>query len=194
MTSQEGTTRCLSRPARLAAVLVAVLVGSAGCAGTDSPSATRPDPTFSPPAVSPSPPTAGTTGNQSATRQPTTEGHTVTAIRITVDGQTRIAQLADNPTARDLVEQLPLRLTFRDLNGVEKNAKLPRPLTTDGAPAGADPEVNDIGYYAPAGDLVLYYGDVGYYNGIVRIGRFDDGDLDFIERQPDGFDVTIEAA
>jgi hypothetical protein len=28
--------------------------------------------------------------------------------------------------------------------------------------------------------------------GIVRIGRFDDGDLDTIERQPDGFAVAIE--
>jgi hypothetical protein len=32
--------------------------------------------------------------------------------------------------------------------GVEKIAKLPRPLTVNGAPAGADPDINDIGYYA----------------------------------------------
>ena len=116
----------------------------------------------------------------------------MTAIRITVDGQPLTAELADNPTARDLVDQLPLTLTFRDFNRVEKIATLPRPLTTNGAPAGADPEVNDIGYYAPSGDLVFYYGDVGYFDGIVRIGRFDDGDLDVIARQPDGFEVTIE--
>jgi hypothetical protein len=29
---------------------------------------------------------------------------------------------------------------------------------------------------------------------IVRIGRFSDGDIDLIERQPDGFQVTIERA
>ena len=40
-----------------------------------------------------------------------------------------------------------------------------------GVPAGADPNINDIGYYAPSDDLVFYYGDVGYFNGIVRIGR-----------------------
>ena len=42
--------------------------------------------------------------------------------------------------------------------------------------------------------LVFYYGDVGYWNGIVRIGRFNDEDIDLIEHQPDGFEVTIELA
>jgi hypothetical protein len=110
----------------------------------------------------------------------------------TVGDQTFTAQLADNRTARDLVDQLPLTLRFRDFNRVEKIAKLPRPLTMDGVPAGDDPEINDIGYYAPSGDLVLYYGDVGYFNGIVRIGRLDAEDMSVIERQPDGFEVTID--
>ena len=118
----------------------------------------------------------------------------MTAIRITVDDQTIIAHLADNPTARDLADQLPLTLTFRDFNRVEKIAALPRPLTMDGVPAGDDPDISDIGYYAPSGNLVLYYGDVGYWNGIVRIGRINEGDIDLIERQPDGFEVTIERA
>jgi len=120
-------------------------------------------------------------------------GLTMTSVRISVEGQTLTAQLADNPTAHDLVDQLPLTLTFRDFNGVEKIADLPRPLTTAGVPAGADPDVNDIGYYAPSGNLVFYYGDVGYWDGIVRIGQFDT-EIGIIQRQPDGFDVTIERA
>ena len=116
----------------------------------------------------------------------------MTDIRITVGDQTFTAQLAENRTARDLVDQLPLTLRFRDLNGVEKIAKLPRPLTMEGVPAGDDPEINDVGYYAPSGDLVLYYGDVGYWNGIVRIGRLDAEDMSFIERQPDGLELTID--
>jgi hypothetical protein len=123
----------------------------------------------------------------------TTEGSAVTTIRITVAGQTRTAQLADNPTARALLDQLPLTLAFRDFNRVEKIAKLPKPLATESVPAGADPDINDIGYYAPSGDLVFYYGDVGYWDGIVRIGRFADGDIDIIQQQPDGFEVTIES-
>ena len=63
----------------------------------------------------------------------------MTDIQITVGDQTFTAQLADNPTARDLEHQLPLTLRFRDFNRVEKIAKLPRPLTMDGVPAGDDP-------------------------------------------------------
>jgi hypothetical protein len=138
--------------------------------------------------------TACATTKTSESTPTTEEPDTVTAIRITVADQTIIAQLADNPTAQALAEQLPLTLAFRDFNRVEKIAELPRPLTMEGVPAGDDPEINDIGYYAPSRNIVFYYGDVGYWNGIVRIGRFKDGDMDLIERQPDGFDVTIELA
>jgi hypothetical protein len=120
------------------------------------------------------------------------EDSAMTAIRITIAGDAVSAELADNPTARDLAGQLPLTLTFRDFNGVEKIAKLPRPLTMDGVPAGDDPEVADIGYYAPSQDIVFYYGDVGFWNGIVRIGRLNLASLDLIESQPDNFDVTLE--
>ena len=113
-------------------------------------------------------------------------------VRITVADQTITAQLADNPTAQDLTDQLPLTLTFRDFNRVEKVAELPRALTMDGAPVGDDPHINDIGYYAPSRSLVFYYGDVGYWNGIVRIGQFTDRDIELIERQRDGFEVSID--
>ncbi|MDV3133642.1 cyclophilin-like fold protein [Mycobacterium sp. 29Ha] len=117
----------------------------------------------------------------------------VAGIRLEVGGQRIAAQLADNPTAIELAAQLPMTLSFRDLNAVEKIARLPRPLTMDGVPAGDDPQIGDIGYYAPSQDLVLYYGDVGYWNGIVRIGRFDAAQLSFLE-ELDGFDAVIEAA
>jgi hypothetical protein len=39
-----------------------------------------------------------------------------------------------------------------------------------------------------------YYGEVGYFNGNSRIGRFSDQDMDVIERQPDGREITIERA
>jgi hypothetical protein len=118
----------------------------------------------------------------------------VTTIRITVADQTITAQLADNPTASDLAQQLPLTLNIRDFNRVEKIAELAHPLTMDGVPAGDDPDINDIGYYAPSQSLVFYYGDVGYWNGIVRIGRLNDQDIELIEQQQDGTEITIERA
>jgi hypothetical protein len=124
----------------------------------------------------------------------TTQESPVANIRIIIAGQPIHAHLADNPTARDLAHRLPMTLAFHDLNHVEKIATLPEPLTTTGVPNGDDPEIADIGYYAPSRDLVLYYGDVGYWNGIVRIGQFDSDQLALVQNQADGFDVTIENA
>jgi hypothetical protein len=114
-----------------------------------------------------------------------------TPIKIAIGGMVITARLADNATARDLAAQLPLTLTFTDFNQVEKIATLPRRLSMDGVPAGADPDIGDMGYYARSGDLVFYYGDVGYWNGIVRIGRFDTS-MEQIEHQAENFQATIE--
>src|SRR4051794_4174769 len=81
----------------------------------------------------------------------TNEEPTVTDIRITVDGRTLTARLDDTAPPRPLLAQLPLTLRSRDFNRLEKIAKLPRPLTLGGAPVGADPDVDDLGYYAPSG-------------------------------------------
>ena len=122
------------------------------------------------------------------TREPRSAG--ATGITITIGEDTYAATLADNPTARDFAAQLPLTLTFKDFNSVEKIATLPLPLSTEGVPTGADPDINDIGYYSPTNDLVLYYGDVGYWDGIVRIGAVTEG-MSSIARQADGFTATI---
>ena len=121
------------------------------------------------------------------------ESDTVTTIRITVAGQTITGELNDTPTAQDLADQLPVEVTLADFNGVEKVGELPRLLTMDGVPAGADPEINDIGYYRPSNGLVFYYGDVGYFNGIVRLGRISTSDMQLIQRQTGSFPITIEA-
>ncbi|GAA1979460.1 cyclophilin-like fold protein [Microbacterium pumilum] len=116
-----------------------------------------------------------------------------TPIRITVGDDIVTGVLWDNAAARSLTEQLPLTLTFRDFNRVEKISRVPQPLSMEGMPKGDDPEPNDIGYYAPSGDLVLYYGDVGYWNGIARIGEFTSS-LDPIQYQEEAFTATIELA
>ena len=117
-----------------------------------------------------------------------------TPIRITFGDTEQTARLLDNATARDLAAQLPLTLSFRDHNNVEKTAPLPRELSLDDAPAGHDPAAGDIGYFAPGRDFVLYYDDdASYFDGIVRIGEFD-GDNEAIERLPETASVTIERA
>ena len=114
-------------------------------------------------------------------------------IRLTIDGTDFAGTLSDNPSTNGLLALLPLTLSLRDFNGVEKTAALPSPLILDGVPRGADPELYYIGYYAPDQVLVLYYGDVGFYNGIVRLGRFDPAAADLIRNLPDDTTITLTA-
>jgi hypothetical protein len=156
------------------------------CGGADDGDQAAGAPDASNPAPSPSPSPAS--GDQDAGAS---DG---TPIRISFGDTELTARLHDNATARDLAAQLPLTLTFRDHNNVEKTAPLPRELSLDGAPEGHDPAAGDIGYWAPDGDLVFYYdGDAPFFNGIVRIGEFD-GDMDALERPSEDVRATIERA
>ncbi|TDB78291.1 cyclophilin-like fold protein [Micromonospora sp. KC723] len=94
-------------------------------------------------------------------------------IQITINDQRFQATIFDSAAGRDLIAQLPLTVDMVDHGAVEKTGPLPAPLSLDGQPDGADPDVGDVGYYAPGNDLVLYYGDQSYYPGIVIIGRLD---------------------
>ena len=116
-----------------------------------------------------------------------------TPIRIRIGHHTLDATVWDNPTGRALLEQLPLTLSFEDLNGEEKVGHLEHGLSMEGMPGGDDPQVGDLGYYAPWGNVVLYYGDVGRWDGIARIGRIH-GDLSVISDQTRDFTATLEAA
>jgi hypothetical protein len=94
-------------------------------------------------------------------------------IHITIGDQRFTATLDDSAAADDLLGQLPLTVHMTDHGGVEKTGPLPSPLSLDGQPEGADPDVGDLGYYTPGNDLVLYYGDQSYFPGIVVLGRLD---------------------
>lgn len=71
---------------------------------------------------------------------------------------------------------------------------MPSPLSLDGQPEGADPDVGDLGYYAPGNDLVLYYGDQAYYRGIVILGRLDETAAQRISAMNGSVTATIEAS
>jgi hypothetical protein len=96
-------------------------------------------------------------------------------IRLTFDGKAVEATLLDNATARDLLSLLPMTLTIEDYASTEKIGYPPRKLSTAGAPAGVDPSAGDIAYYAPWGNLAIFYKDFGYSRGLIPLGRIDSG-------------------
>jgi hypothetical protein len=73
-------------------------------------------------------------------------------IRITIGEQRFTATLEDSAAAGDLLARLPVSVDMTDHGGVEKTGPLPSPLSLDGQPEGADPDVGDLGYYAPGND------------------------------------------
>ena len=112
-------------------------------------------------------------------------------IRMTMAGQIITASLEESDSARDFFAMLPLTLPLEDYAETEKIAYLPRKLTTQTAPEGIDPQVGVIAYYAPWGNLAIYYRDFGYSSGLIRLGRITSG-LDALTAQPSGT-LTIEA-
>ena len=96
-------------------------------------------------------------------------------INLKLEDKTLTATLYDTPTARDFASMLPLTLTLEDYSKTEKISDLPRKLTKEGAPAGADPSAGDIAYYAPWGNLAQFYKDFRYSDGLILLGKLDGG-------------------
>ena len=94
-------------------------------------------------------------------------------VRIRAGERILTARLEDSEAARGFAVLLPLELNLRDYASTEKIADLPRQLPTGGAPPGVDPEVGDIAYYEPWGNLAIYYRNFGYSRGLVRVGRIE---------------------
>ncbi|RAM37358.1 cyclophilin-like fold protein [Arthrobacter globiformis] len=181
-------------PQRTAAVSIAILL-SMGLAACMQPSAQGPGDSSAAPSSAAAP-----SGSSSAAGSSSTSGSSSadddregTHIRIRIGNQTLDATVWDTPAGRDLLTQLPRTLSFRDLNGEEKVGHLEQSLTMNGMPQGDDPRVGDLGWYAPWGNVVLYYGDVRYWDGIARIGRIH-GDLSAISGRAEDFTATLEAA
>jgi hypothetical protein len=87
---------------------------------------------------------------------------------------------------------LPLSLSLEDYASTEKISDLPKRLSTDSAPPGFDPSVGDIAYYAPWGNLAIFYRDFGYSKGLVSLGRLASGADIFASSR--SMQVTFELA
>ena len=157
----------LGRPIRRVAVAVFVTLTLAGCesAGRSKSTSGASSPASAPSAPAPEIDAAAIPH----------EGTTNVKIRLITDEEVLTATLIDSAATRDFVAMLPLELTLRDYASTEKVSDLPKRLGTEGSPAGVDPDVGDITYYAPWGNLAIFYRDFGYAKGLVKLGRIDSG-------------------
>lgn len=96
-------------------------------------------------------------------------------LKITAGEKIITGILYDNSASRDFASLLPLELDLQDYNSTEKISDLPKKLSTKDAPAGFDPSVGDITYYAPWGNLAVFYKDFSYSNGLISLGKITSG-------------------
>jgi hypothetical protein len=114
-------------------------------------------------------------------------------IQIVIGSTTLAATLDDNPTARDFAALLPLTLTLEDFESTEKICReLPKRLTQEGAPKAAAGAVGDIAFYAPWGNLALFYRSGPNARALIKLGRITSG-TDVLH-QPGPLRATISRA
>ncbi len=90
-------------------------------------------------------------------RDPANQEPTNMKVRFLFDRHTVNATLYDNPSARDFASMLPLDLKIEDYSTNEKIAYLPRKLTEEGSGPFGNEQPGDVCYYAPWGDVILFY-------------------------------------
>jgi hypothetical protein len=113
-------------------------------------------------------------------------------INIRIGDRSIPATLNESKAAQDFASLLPLSLTLEEYASTEKISELPKRLSTEGAPPGFDPSAGDITYYAPWGNLAIFYRDFSYSDGLVALGTLDAGVELFASDRP--VPVTFELA
>jgi hypothetical protein len=115
-------------------------------------------------------------------------------ISLTIDGTQLGGTLGEGAAARDLASLLPLALSLSDFHNAERIADLPRRLDTEGEPASAKPARGDIAYYAPWGNLALFYRDQPRADGLVILGHLDAPGEQVLAGLPEPAPLAITAA
>lgn len=90
-------------------------------------------------------------------------------ISIQANGNTMIFNLIDSQAAKELYAQLPLSIDVENYSSNEKIFYPPKKLDTANTPL-ADAKPGTLAYYAPWGDVVMFYGNFGSASGLYELG------------------------
>lgn len=113
-----------------------------------------------------------------------------TRIRIAFEGREALVTMFDNPAAKDFLSLLPMTVTLEDYARTEKINYLPRKLTTTGGQTASSVQ-GDFCYYAPWGNLAVFYKGFGHGNGLYILGRIESG-KEALGAMKGDFTATIE--
>lgn len=91
-----------------------------------------------------------------------------------------IYTLNDSLASKELLKQLPLTLESKGFGGNEKIFYPPKKLNTSNTPT-SNAKKGTLAYYAPWGDVALFYEDFGTASGLYELGFIKNG-IDDIEK------------
>lgn len=95
-------------------------------------------------------------------------------IKMTIAGQIIKATTEDSHSARDFCHAPPDAVP-RGLRRHREDCLSAPQIDHTGRPKGIDPNVGDLTYYAPWGNLAIFYRDFGYSTGLIKLGRIESG-------------------
>ena len=98
-------------------------------------------------------------------------------ISVTAGDKTVVFQLNSSAAARQLYDQLPLTIKVENYSNNEKIFYPPQKLAIGDTPL-ADAKTGTLAYYAPWGDVVMFYGSFGSAAGLYELGQALSGDRD----------------
>lgn len=90
---------------------------------------------------------------------------------------TIVYQLNDSQAAKELYAQLPLTLEVENYSDNEKIFYPPKELKTNDAPKSGGRK-GSLAYYAPWGDVVMFYEEAGSASGLYELGTVVSGEGD----------------
>ncbi|WP_424767865.1 cyclophilin-like fold protein [Paenibacillus sp. sgz302251] len=120
-------------------------------------------------------------GNVLIEKEETNQSEEETSLQISIQANdnTTIFELNNSQAAKTLYAQLPLTIDVEDYSNNEKIFYPPDKLDTTDTPL-AEGELGTLAYYAPWGDVVMFYDSFASASGLFELGRAISG-FDHIE-------------
>lgn len=95
----------------------------------------------------------------------------VMKMTVNANGNDIVFELNDCQAAKDLYSQLPMNIDVENYGSNEKIFYPPKKLKTVNTPLVKSASVGTLAYYAPWGNVVMFYGSFGSAAGLYELGR-----------------------
>lgn len=96
-------------------------------------------------------------------------------ISIESNGNITVYELNNSQASKELLAQLPLNIKVENYSNDEKIFYPPSKLSTSNTPLAKNAITGTLAYYAPWGDVVMFYKDFGSASGLYELGKVVSG-------------------